>query len=68
MCFIFPEILTKKNCNKLKAVRLMFYTFCYTDLSLFDEFDSLGDADELLVALENAGYVSDSSLQIEIKE
>uniref|UniRef100_A0A7N6C290 BZIP domain-containing protein n=1 Tax=Anabas testudineus TaxID=64144 RepID=A0A7N6C290_ANATE len=29
------------------------------DISLFDELDNLGDADELLEALENAGYVSD---------
>lgn len=30
------------------------------DISLFDELDSLGDADELLEALETAGYVSNS--------
>ncbi|XP_030290044.1 cyclic AMP-dependent transcription factor ATF-6 alpha [Sparus aurata] len=29
------------------------------DISLFDELDNLGDADELLEALENAGYVSE---------
>ncbi|XP_028259090.1 cyclic AMP-dependent transcription factor ATF-6 alpha [Parambassis ranga] len=29
------------------------------DLSLFDEFESLGDADDLLVALENAGYANE---------
>lgn len=33
-----------------------------TDISLFDELDNLGDADELLEALENAGYVSNSSI------
>lgn len=42
--------------------------FCsdwHTDLSLFDELeklgDELGDANELLEALDNAGYVSNSS-------
>lgn len=35
---------------------------CHTDISLFDELDNLGDADDLLEALENAGcYVSNSS-------
>ncbi|XP_076582420.1 cyclic AMP-dependent transcription factor ATF-6 alpha [Chaetodon auriga] len=29
------------------------------DISLFDELDNLGDADELLEALENAGYASE---------
>ncbi|CAK6955382.1 cyclic AMP-dependent transcription factor ATF-6 alpha [Scomber scombrus] len=29
------------------------------DISLFDELDNLGDADELLDALENAGYASE---------
>ncbi|XP_040896726.1 cyclic AMP-dependent transcription factor ATF-6 alpha [Toxotes jaculatrix] len=29
------------------------------DISLFDELDSLGDADELLEALENAGYANE---------
>ncbi|XP_073333030.1 cyclic AMP-dependent transcription factor ATF-6 alpha [Pagrus major] len=29
------------------------------DISLFDELDNLGDADELLEALENAGYVGE---------
>ena len=36
---------------------------CYADISLFDELDNLGDADELLEALESAGYVSISSFQ-----
>ncbi|XP_042337455.1 cyclic AMP-dependent transcription factor ATF-6 alpha [Plectropomus leopardus] len=30
------------------------------DISLFDEFDDLGDADDLFQALEHAGYVSDA--------
>lgn len=30
------------------------------DLSLFDELDNLGDADDLLVALEKGSYVSNS--------
>ncbi len=33
------------------------------DISLFDELEDLGDADELLEALENAGYVSHSTLK-----
>ena len=39
------------------------YACHYTDISLFDELDNLGDADELLDALENAGYVSNSTCQ-----
>uniref|UniRef100_A0A3Q3L013 Activating transcription factor 6 n=1 Tax=Mastacembelus armatus TaxID=205130 RepID=A0A3Q3L013_9TELE len=36
------------------------YSCRYTDMSLFDELDSLGDAHELLEALENVGSPSDS--------
>lgn len=39
------------------------YACRHTDISLFDELDNLGDADELLEALENAGYVSNSSFK-----
>lgn len=39
------------------------YCCCYTDISLFDELDNLGDADELLEALQNSGYVSNSSFE-----
>lgn len=34
------------------------YPHCYADLNLFDELDDLGDADELLEALESGAYVS----------
>lgn len=33
------------------------------DLSLFDELDSLGDADDLLVALEKGSYVNNIPFQ-----
>lgn len=36
------------------------YAHLYTDISLFDELDNLGDADELLEALESGSYVSSS--------
>lgn len=38
---------------------------CYTDISLFDELDDLGDADDLLDALENASYVSNIMTETE---
>ncbi|TDH08484.1 hypothetical protein EPR50_G00098020 [Perca flavescens] len=36
------------------------------DISLFDELDNLGDADELLQALEHAGYASELDFDIDI--
>lgn len=43
----------------------VFCSHWHTDLSLFDVLEKLGDelrdADELLEALDNAGYVSNSS-------
>lgn len=39
---------------------LISYACVFTDISLFDELDNLGDADELFEALEHAGFVSDS--------
>lgn len=35
------------------------FVIVYSDISLFDELDDLGDADDLLEALESAGYVSE---------
>lgn len=36
---------------------------CYADISLFDDLENLGDADNLLDALQLAGYVSILSRQ-----
>ena len=41
----------------------MFHACCSTDISLFDELDYMGDAEDLLQALEHGSYVSSSSSQ-----
>lgn len=39
-----------------------------TDLSLFDELENLGDADDLLEALENGGSVSNYSVIMQMTD
>lgn len=64
-CFVivfFNNLMIKISNGKQLSV---FCSHWHTDLSLFDELEKLGDelrdADELLEALDNAGYVSNSA-------
>lgn len=50
----------QKASNEYASNTSVFMNDCIfvPDLSLFDELDNLGDADDLLVALEKGSYVS----------
>uniref|UniRef100_A0A8C6Q6U5 Activating transcription factor 6 n=1 Tax=Nothobranchius furzeri TaxID=105023 RepID=A0A8C6Q6U5_NOTFU len=58
VCFLSFVIFTFVIFNWIRTSWIGVFLFCYTDISLFDELGNLGDADELLEALESGGYAN----------